>query len=115
MELDQLLLSRLQFAFTIIWHIRPREQDQLARAAAIPMRLDGRDLERLVLGRVEAVAVADEELQRRQNEGKTDGHADHGAAMREKATIEPRLVPRTRSSHASRCKNGCELRVQKGH
>src|SRR5438309_9621025 len=61
--------------------VRPREQHELARTAAVPMRLDRRDLRRLMLERIEAVLVADEELQRRSDRSEGDGHADHGMAM----------------------------------
>jgi hypothetical protein len=45
------------------------------------MRLDRRDLRRLMLERIEAVLVADEELQRRSDRSEGDGHADHGVAV----------------------------------
>ncbi len=72
-------------------------QDELARAAAVPMRLHRRYLERLMLERVEAVLVADEELQRRENGGETDGHADHGAAMLQMRAREPVRIHITQS------------------
>ena len=61
--------------------VGPREQHELARGVTIPVRLDRRDLQRLMRESVEAVLVADEELQRRDNGSETDGHAHHGAAV----------------------------------
>src|SRR4030081_1074399 len=63
--------------------VRPGEQHELAREASVPMRLDRRNLHRLVLESVEAVLVAEEELQWRDDGGKTDRHADHGVAVLE--------------------------------
>src|SRR5947209_6986411 len=61
--------------------VRQCEQHELARSAAVPVRLDRRDLRGLMLERIEAMLVANEELHRRDDGGKADGHADHGAAM----------------------------------
>ena len=63
--------------------VGPGKQHELARLAAVPVRLDGRDLQRLVRKRIEAVLVADEELQRRDDGGEADRHAHHGAAVLE--------------------------------
>ena len=57
---------------------------------AVPVRLHGGDLDRLVLERVEPVLVADEELQRRQHREHADRHAHHGARLRS------RCVPASR-------------------
>src|SRR4029453_327525 len=62
----------------LVW---PGEQHELARTAAVPVRLDRRDFQRLMRERIEAMLVADEELQRRDDGGEADGHADHGAAV----------------------------------
>src|SRR5262245_49051731 len=61
--------------------VRPCEQHELARSAAVPVRLDRRDLRRLMLERIEAMLVADEELQRRDDGSEGDRHADHGVAV----------------------------------
>ncbi len=49
-----------------------------ARLAAVPVRFHGGDLDRLMLRRVEAVRVADHELQRRKQRDHADAHAQHG-------------------------------------
>ena len=50
--------------------VRPGEDMEVAGLAAVPMRFHRGDLGRLVLERVEAVLVADEQLQRRQHRGR---------------------------------------------
>src|SRR6185437_16904233 len=52
--------------------VRPGEDVEVARLGAVPMCLHGRDLDRLMRKRVEAVLVADEQLQRRQDRHQTD-------------------------------------------
>ncbi len=61
--------------------VRPGEDVEVARLRAVPMRLHGCDLDRLMRKRVEAVLVADEQLQRRQDHHQADRHAQHGAAF----------------------------------
>ena len=61
--------------------VGPGEQHEIAWLVAVPVRLDRRDLHRLMRKRIEAVLVADEELQRRDDGGETYGHAEHGAAV----------------------------------
>ena len=54
---------------------------EVAGLAAVPVRLHGGDLDRLVLERVEPVLVAEEQLQRREDRGQPDRHAQHGARL----------------------------------
>ena len=46
-----------------------------------PNALQRRDLGRLMFAHVQAVQVADDELERRQPDEQAQGHADHDAAM----------------------------------
>src|ERR1700724_4804781 len=80
--------------------VRPGEQHELAREASVPMRLDRRNLHRLVLESVEAVLVAEEELQWRDDGGKADRHADHGAAVLE--MLAPKDIARPHGAHHER-------------
>jgi hypothetical protein len=64
------------------------------------VRLDRSDLQRLMLEGIEAVLVADEELQRCDDGGKTDSHVHHGAAMLQMSAGED--VARSHGQHDER-------------
>ena len=65
--------------------VGPREQHEVGRLAAVPVRFHRRHLGGLVLRGVEAVEVADHELQRREHGQHADAHPRHGAAFLEEA------------------------------
>ena len=59
--------------------VRPGEDVEVARPGAVPVRFHGGDLDRLIFERVQAVLVADQQLQRRQHRHQSDRHAQHRA------------------------------------
>ena len=65
-----------------------REEDQRRPLLRLPMRLDRGDLGGLMLARVEAVHVADHELERREPDKDAQAHAEHDAAVRNAALAQ---------------------------
>ncbi len=82
----------------LLFGIGPAEQDERRAFLRLPMRLDGRDLGRLMLARIEPVQVTDHELERREPDENAERHADHDAAMRHAPL--PQNVPGADPRHA---------------
>ena len=61
--------------------VRPRKQHQRSRPVVAPVRLNGGDFRRLILQGVEAMLIAEQQLQRPEERDHADAHAHHGAAF----------------------------------
>ena len=78
--------------------VRNGEKRQRHAARRFPMGLDGSELCRLVLERVQAVQVADEDLQGHEDAQKPQRHRKHDAALVDETTA-PDQVGRHRSDN----------------
>ena len=81
--------------------VRPGEDVEIAGLAAVPMALHRGDLDWLMLERVEAVLVAQEQLQRCQHRQEPHRHAQHGARFLDVAAGE-QIAAADREHHEPR-------------
>src|SRR5262245_16518906 len=81
--------------------VRPGKNMEVARFAAVPVRLHRRDLDRLISQRVEAVLVAQKQLQWCEDRSETDYHAQHRTAFLDVTACE-KVAGADRQHHKSR-------------